>query len=67
MKIKNASQLHDFINVIGKCSHSVWLESVNGDYYDLKDELDLYRGIGALIGDKAESLELFAFISKNAA
>jgi len=78
VKINNTAQLHDFINTVKSCKHSVWLESVNGEYYDLKDEFDFYRGVGALLKDKSEALELFAsdradeaalmsFIRKNAA
>ncbi len=60
MKIENTQQLHALENAIDRCSHSVWLESDQGERYDLKDELDRYRGIGRLLSDSDEELGLYA-------
>ncbi len=59
MKIKTTQQLHALENAIDRCRHSVWLESVQGERYDLKDEMGRYKGIGRLLSDPTESLELF--------
>ncbi len=60
MKIRNAQQLHLLENAIDRCSHCVWLESAQGERYDLKDELDRYRGLGRLLSDPDEDLGLYA-------
>ncbi len=60
MTIRTTKQLHDFENAIDRCKNTVWLESIRGERYDLKDELDRYRGIGRLLTDPDSDLELFA-------
>ena len=59
MKITNDKELHDFIGAINECERPVWLESINGEKYDLKDELDRYCGIAQLIKGNRDDLELF--------
>ncbi len=59
MKIKNAQQLHALENAIDRCNHCVWLESAQGEFYDLKDDIDRYRGIGRLLSDPNEELGLY--------
>ena len=59
MKIRNTRELHELLEAVDSCERSVWLESVSGERYDLKDELDRFRGIGRLLDDKGEELELF--------
>ncbi len=60
MTIRNAQQLHVLENAIDNCSHSVWLESVQGDRYDMKDEQSRTEGLGRLMSDSNEELGLFA-------
>lgn len=59
MKIKNVEQIHDFLSAIDKCHGAVWLESADGDRYNLKSELSQYIAIGALLKEKGDLLELF--------
>ncbi len=59
MKIVNEQQLQCFLDAIDACEGSVWLETLAGEHYDLKDSLDRFRGIGRLLNDKNEELELY--------
>ncbi len=60
MTIRNAQQLHVLENAIDNCSHSVWLESVQGDRYDMKDEMSRMVGFERLMSDSNEELGLYA-------
>ncbi|MCD8145127.1 MAG: hypothetical protein LUD79_07310 [Oscillospiraceae bacterium] len=60
MKLRSLKDVEAFKQAIGKCSNSVWLESVHGDKYDLKSAMSQYIGIAALLQDQNEELELFA-------
>lgn len=60
MKLRTENDIESFKQAIGKCSNSVWLESVHGEKYDLKSTMSQYLGIAALLQDENEELELFA-------
>lgn len=59
MKIKNITQLNDFIAAVEKCSGEVWLESPQGDKYNLKSQFSRYIALGELLSDCGDQLELF--------
>ena len=59
MKIRKIEQLDDFLAAVDKCVGDVYLESVQGDRYNLKSQLNKYIALGALLTDKSEMLELF--------
>lgn len=59
MKISNMNQLNDFIGAINKCSGEVWLESPEGEKFDLKPRLGRYIAIGKLLSEQGEFMELF--------
>lgn len=59
MKIKNITQVHDFLSAVDKCTGPIWLQSDEGDRYNLKSELSQYIAIGALLKEKGDWLELF--------
>lgn len=40
MKIRNLSQLNDFVAAVNDCQGTVWLESPEGDKYNLKSTLN---------------------------
>lgn len=61
MKIKNVESLQKFEEAIDKCSGDVWLESNQGDKYNLKSTLCRYVAIGELIKNEGNELELFCF------
>lgn len=60
MRIRSIQDIEALKEAVSQCSRAVWLESVNGDKYDLKSEFSQYIAIGALIQDTDEQLELFA-------
>lgn len=60
MKLRSLEDVEAFKTALGKCSNSVWLESVHGTKYNLKSAMSQYLGIAALLQDKNEDLELFA-------
>lgn len=59
MKIKNISQLNDFIAAVSQCQGGVWLESPDGDKFNLKSQFSQYVALGALLSERGENLELF--------
>lgn len=60
MKLKNETDVENFIKVVNECSGAVWLESPYGDRFNLKSVLSRYVAISELINDEKEVLELFA-------
>lgn len=59
MKIKNIKEVEEFIKTVDSCQGNVFLKSIYGDNYNLKSKLSQYVGIGAIIGNHSEDLELF--------
>ena len=59
MKFKNINQLDDFLAAVNKCTGNVYLNSTEGDVFNLKSRLSQYVAIGALLGDEGDYLELF--------
>lgn len=59
MKIQNINQLDDFLSAVNKCAGNVYLNSTEGDVFNLKSRLSQYVAIGALLGDEGDYLELF--------
>ena len=59
MKLKNISELNGFIAAVDGCEGHVWLESPDGDRFNLKSKFSQYIALGALLGARGEDLELF--------
>ena len=59
MKLKNISELNGFISAVDGCKGCVWLESPEGDKFNLKSKFSQYVALGALLGHNGENLELF--------
>ncbi len=59
MIMSNVKQIHSFLATVDKCKGSVWLESRDGDRYNLKSALSQYIAIGALLSAHGDELELF--------
>lgn len=59
MRLRNIQEVEDFKVAIGKCVGDVWLESVQGDRFNLKSFLSCYVALGQLISEQGENLELF--------
>ena len=67
MKLKNISEVHAFIATVDSCTGSVWLESVEGDKFNLKSKFSQYIALGALLGQSGEDLELYCQLPEDRA
>ena len=59
MKLTNIKELDAFSAAIDACKGQVWLESPDGDKYNLKSRFNQYIAFGALLGYHGDELELF--------
>lgn len=59
MKISNVKEVEGFLAAVKKCRGNVYLQSLQGDIFNLKSDLSQYVAIGALLGEHGEDLELF--------
>lgn len=59
MKLHDIGEVNDFLEVVNRCKGQVWLESAEGDRFNLKSSLSQYVAIGKLITDKTDELNLF--------
>lgn len=59
MKLKSVPQLNDFIYAVNQCKGQVWLESPEGDKYNLKSVFSQYIALGKLLEERGDYLELF--------
>lgn len=65
MKLTNIQQVQDFLSAVDKCEGSVWLESPDGDKFNLKSKFSQYIAMGALLSTRGNELELFCSNSKD--
>lgn len=65
MKLKNISEVDGFIATVDSCVGSVWLESPEGDKFNLKAKFSQYVALGALLGAEGDKLELFCQLSED--
>ena len=59
MKITKIDELDAFLAALRKCEGDVYLRSQYGDRYNLKSVMSMYIGIGALLSEHGDELELF--------
>ena len=59
MKLRNISQLNAFITAVDQCQGGVWLESPEGDKYNLRSQFSQYLALGALLTEQGSRLELY--------
>ena len=59
MRLKNISELNGFIAAVDGCAGHVWLESPEGDKFNLKSKFSQYVALGALLSNNGDELELF--------
>ena len=48
MRLRNIAEIEAFKEAISVAKNDVWLESPNGDRYNLKSELSQYLALGTL-------------------
>ena len=59
MRLYNMTELNEFLAIVNACEGSVWLESNDGDKFNLKSNLSQYIALGALLEHNGTELELF--------
>lgn len=59
MKIKNIEEVNGFLDAVNKCKGDVYLNSPNGDRYNLKSEFTRYIALGELLSKSGDDMELF--------
>ena len=60
MKLRNDIELQGFLDAVDSCKGSVWLESPEGDRYNLNSTLTRhYLAIGKLLEERGDYMELF--------
>lgn len=59
LRLKNIESVEDFTAAVNKCAGDVWLESGDGDRFNLKSSLSCYVALSRLISERGEELELF--------
>lgn len=67
MKLRNIPEVQDFIAALEKTTGAVWLESNQGDKFNLKSGLSRYVALGQLIKNNGEDLELFCSVPEDEA
>lgn len=65
MKLRNITEIEEFRNTVDSCVGSVWLESADGDKFNLKSKFSQYVALGKLLGENGESLELFCSLPED--
>lgn len=58
MNFKNMKQVNDFLAIVEKCEGSVYLNSEDGDVFNLKSRLSQYIAIGELLSARGDELKL---------
>lgn len=59
VKLKNVTEIDAFRGAVDACVGNVWLESHQGDKFNLKSAFSQYIALGALLGENGDRLELF--------
>ena len=76
MQLRKIDEVENFITLVQKSKGNVWLETLEGDRYNLKSTFSRYLALGELISkqgnnlmlfcsDKADEAMFFAFFEKN--
>ena len=65
MKISSKVGVKEFKAAIDQARGDVWLESINGDKYNLKSYLCRYIAIGEILSNHANDLELFCALPQD--
>lgn len=65
MKLNNVSEVNSFISVVNECKGDVWLESPDGNKFNLKSKLSQYVAIGELIRAEGSNLELYCSLPED--
>lgn len=59
MRLHSALEVYGFREAISRAKGDVWLESPDGDKFNLKSVISQYIALGALLQAEGDNLELF--------
>ena len=59
MRLSNIEEINAFLDTANSCEGHVWLETTEGDRFNLKSKFSQYVAMAALLGENGEDLELF--------
>ena len=59
MKLSKTTEVEAFRAAVNACRGEVWLESPNGDRYNLKSLFSQYLALGAMLEKNGDELMLF--------
>ena len=60
MRLRCEADVRKFLDTVQSCEGGVYLESPEGDIFNLKSSLSQYVAVSRLIEEKGDTLELFA-------
>lgn len=59
MRLHNSKEILEFRFAVAQCKGDVWLQSPDGDKFNLKSVISQYIALGALLQAEGDNLELF--------
>ena len=59
MRLRSEADVQEFLKVVESCEGGVYLQSPEGDIFNLKSSLSRYIAVGQLIEEQGDDLELF--------
>ena len=59
MRLKNIQEINGFRSAVYQCQGNVWLESPQGDKYNLKSPFSYYIALSELLRERGNELEIF--------
>lgn len=62
MKLTKTTEVNAFLEAVNACKGDVWLESPNGDRYNLKSLFSQFIALDAMLAENGDDLELFCSI-----
>ena len=65
MRLYNMTELQEFLAIVNSCKGAVWLESAEGDKFNLKSRLSQYVALGSLLEHDGAELELFCALPED--
>ena len=60
MRLRSEADVQEFLKVVESSEGGVYLQSPEGDIFNLKSSLSRYIAVGQLIAEQGDDLELFA-------
>lgn len=59
MKLRNISDVNDFLATVESCTGEVYLTSQYGDKFCLKSHISRHIALGELLGEHGDELEIY--------